>query len=103
MNIKTNNHYRPILYWHELTEKEQDEYRDAYDTIEESTFFRYRNWLYDLNDFLRVNSYCDSLYGRGEDHDMHGWDGYKNDSFFSSVLVAFSDDHEAVKVGMAFS
>ncbi len=100
MNIKTNNHYRPILYWHELTQKEQDEYKDAYDDVEESSFFRYRNWLYDLNDFLRVN---DSLHGRGQQHEMHGWDGYKNESFFSSVLVAFSNDNEAVKVGMAFS
>ena len=55
MKITTNHHYRHILYWHELTKKEQDEYRDAYDDVKESTFFRYRNWCYDLNDFLRVN------------------------------------------------
>jgi len=97
MNITTNNHYRPILYWHELTEKEQDEYRDAYDTIEESTFFRYRNWCYDLNDFMSKTRF------NNLDPDLHGWDGYKNESFFSSVLVAFSNDNEAVKVGMAYS
>ena len=100
MKITTNHQYRPVLSWFELTEKEQNEYQDAYDDVKESTFFRYRNWCYDLNDFLCVN---DHLNGRGQDHEMHGWDGYKNESFFSSVLVAFSDDHEAVKVGLATS
>ena len=33
MKIITNNHYRPVLYWHELTTTEQDELKDSYDTI----------------------------------------------------------------------
>jgi len=97
MNIKTNNHYRPILYWHDLTEKEQDEYRDAYDDVQESTFFRYRNWCYDLSDFIRP------AYFSNERQMMNKWDGMKSETFFSAVLVAFSDDNESVKVGMAFS
>ena len=100
MKITTNHHYRHILYFHELTQKEQNEYKDAYDDVEDSGFFRYRDWCYDLNDFLRVN---DSLHGRGQQHEMHGWDGYHNESFFSSVLVKFSDDNESVKVGLATS
>lgn len=98
MKITTNNQYRPILYWHELTESEQKEYKDAYDDVEDSSFFRYRDWCYDLNDFLRVN---DSLNGKGKDHDLYGWDGYKNDSFFSSVVIKLSDCNEAVRVGLA--
>lgn len=100
MKIKTNHHYRPLLYWHELTPAEQAEHRDAYDDVQESTFFRYRNWLYDLNDFLRVN---DALNGRGQEHSLYGWDGYKNDSFFSSVVVKYNDYCDAVKVGLALS
>lgn len=98
MKVTTNNQFRPILHWHELTETEQKEYKDAYDTVEESSFFRYRNWIYDLNDFLRVN---DSLNGKGKDHDLYGWDGYKNESFFSSVLVKLSDCGDSVRVGLA--
>ena len=100
MKIITNNHYRPILSWHELTDNEKNEYCDAYEDVENSFFFRYRDYCYDLNDFLRVN---DSLHGRGQKHEMYGWDGYKNDTFFSSVLVKFSNDHECVKVGFATS
>jgi hypothetical protein len=100
MKITTNNHYRPVLSWHELTTKEQDELKDSYDTIKESTFFRFKDWCYDLNDFLRVN---DHLHGRGTDHDLYGWDGYKNESFFSSVLVKYDESCESVKVGLALS
>jgi hypothetical protein len=100
MKIITNNHYRPVLYWHELTTEEQEELKDSYDTIEESSFFRFKDWCYDLNDFLRVN---DSLNGKGTDHELYGWDGYKNESFFSSVLVKLDDSGDSVKVGLALS
>ena len=97
MKITTNNQYRPLLHWHDLTEEEQKEL-DMYEDVQESSFFRYRDWTYDLNDFLRVN---DSLNGKGKDHDLYGWDGYKNESFFSSVIVKYSDCGEAVRVGLA--
>ena len=100
MKIITNNHYRPVLYWHELTTKEQEELKDSYDSVEESSFFRFKDWCYDLNDFLRVN---DSLNGKGTDHELYGWDGYKNDSFFSAVLVKLDDSGDSVKVGLALS
>jgi hypothetical protein len=100
MKITTNHHYRPILHWDNLTEEEQNFRYGMYDGIEESRFFKYKDCVYDLNDFLRVN---DSLHGRGQQHEMYGWDGYHNESFFSSVLVKFSDDNDAVKVGLATS
>ena len=95
MRIITNNHYRFILYWHELTTKEQEELKDSYDSIEESTFFRYRKRVYDLGDFLTLKT--------SEDHEFYDWDGYMNESFFSSVLVKYDDSCEAVKVGLALS
>jgi len=100
MKIKTNHNYRPCLYWHDLTDAEQKEHADAYDDVQESTFFRYKGWVYDLSDFLCVNNV---LHGRGQDHELFGWDGYHNDSFFSSVLVKYSDCGDAVKVGLALS
>tara|TARA_R100000951_G_scaffold115686_1_gene124597 strand:- start:948 stop:1250 length:303 start_codon:yes stop_codon:yes gene_type:complete len=98
MKITTNNQFRPILHWSDLTETEQKEYKDAYDDVQESSFFRYSDWTYDLNDFLRVN---DSLHGKGQQHDLYGWDGYKNDSFFSSVVIKLSDCGDSVCVGLA--
>ena len=100
MKIKTNHHFRPVLYWHDLTDAEQAENKEAYDGVQESSFFRYRNGLYDLNDFLRVN---EALNGRGQDHRLYGWDGYKNETFFSSVLVKYGEEGESVKVGLALT
>jgi len=96
MKITTNNQFRPILYWHELTEAEQKEYKDAYEDVEDSSFFRYRHWTYDLNDF-------DSLNGKGQQHDLYGWDGYHNETFFSSVVIKYSDCGDSVRVGLATS
>ena len=100
MKIITNNHFKEILSFFDLTNKEQNEIKDNYDTIQESSFFRYRGIVYDLNEFLRVN---DSLNGKGKEHEVYGWDGYYNNSFFSSVLVKYSSCNDAVKVGLALS
>ncbi len=91
MKITTNNQYRPILHWHELTEIEQKEL-DMYEDVQESSFFRYRDWCYDLCDFWRTDS---------NDHWKEKWDGYKTDSYFSAILVKYSECGEAVRVGLA--
>jgi len=96
MKIITNNQYRHILYFHELEQDEQDELKDSYDTVEESSFFKYRGNVYDLNDFLRVNE----QWGKGT---LRGWDGCHNETFFSSVLVKYDESNEAVRVGLALS
>lgn len=101
MKITTNNFYRPIICWNELTESEQSEFADLYDDIEESSFFRYRGQVYDLSDFLTVNGHC--MNGQKKDSYLEEWDGYKNETFFSSILVKFSEDNEFLKVGMAIS
>ena len=100
MKITTNNQYRPILHWDQLTEEEQNLRYGMYDGIEESSFFEYKDCVYDLNDFLRVN---DHLNGKGQQHDLYGWDGYYNESFFSSVVVKYSECGDSVRVGLATS
>jgi len=97
MKITTNNHYRMILSFFDLTEKEQSEIKDNYDTIEESSFFRYRGLVYDLNEFMRVQ------YGTAFNKVINDWDGYHTDSFFSAVLVKYSSCNDGVKVGLAIS
>tara|TARA_R110002020_G_scaffold453505_1_gene668408 strand:- start:414 stop:704 length:291 start_codon:yes stop_codon:yes gene_type:complete len=96
MKIITNNHYRFILYWHDLTDAEQKERADDYDDVQESTFFRYRGLIYDLGEFL-------SARGNGAHYLVNAWDGYHNDSYFSAVLVKYGDCGDAVKIGLALS
>lgn len=96
MKIITNHHYRPILHWSDLTEEEQNFRYGMYDDIEESSFFEYKDCVYDLNDFLRVNE----QWGKGI---IKNWDGYHNETFFSSVLVKYDDSFESIKVGLALS
>ena len=101
MKIKTNHNFRPILSWHELTESEQSEYAWLHDMAKESSFFRFKDWAYDLSDFTRVIT--NNMQRQGTEHELYGWDGYKNETLFSSVLVKYSECGDAVKVGLALS
>ncbi len=91
MEIKTNHQWREFIYWHELTEKEQQEF--DYMDIEEQenvTFLRYRNWVYSLDCFMRSDSFPQ-------------WDGYHGDSFFSGVLIKLSNDGSMYKIATYYS
>jgi len=98
LKIITNNQYRPVLYWDELTTKEQEEYAYLNDSesgeeVNDCSFFRYREGCYFLGDFMRVDNNAP----------FKGWDGYHSDGFFSGVLVKYSSCGDAVKVGRYFS
>ena len=96
MKIKTNHHFRHVLYWHDLEPSEQSELqRTSGRFVKESSFFRYRNRVYDLGEFMSARGNGFRLFPN--------WDGYHNDSFFSAVLVKYSDCGDAVKVGLALS
>ena len=91
LTIRTNGQYREVLDWYDLLPKEQEEY--AYLEEDGGSFFRYKNWTYFLGDFMRVDSNAP----------FTGWDGYHSDSFFSGVLVKYSNCGDAVKVATYFS
>ena len=91
ITIKTNGQYRPILTWEDLTSKEQKEF--DFTNKEESSYFRYKKWVYTLGDFMRAD---------GEDA-INKWDGYTPDSSFSGVLVKYSNCGDAVMVGTYYS
>src|SRR5271165_3694042 len=102
LTIKTNRHPYNILYWHELTAKEQKEfdYLDSEERQSNASFFRYRGRVYDLGEFMRVSKPMASdcqLKGIAE------WDGYASDSFFSGILVKYVEDSEWVIVATYFS
>ncbi len=88
LKIYTNYHERDIVYGYELTNKEKDEF-DYYsgDDLDYATFFRYKENVYDLSEFMRTKHFGDY------------WHGYSSDSFFSGVLVHLCDDGDHVVVG----
>jgi len=94
MRIITNHHYRDIEYGFELTEKEKKEF-DYYNEEEltSASFFRYRGEVYDMGEFMIVPN----------TEEFKGWDGYRGDSFFSGIVVKYSECNEGVKVGLYLS
>ena len=99
LTIRTNGHYRPVLDWYDLLPKEQEEY--AYLEEDGGSFFRYRGWTYFIGDFMRVGG--DFMRVGNEPHFIGEWDGYHSDSFFSGVLVKYSNCGDAVKVATYIS
>jgi hypothetical protein len=79
---------------YELTKDEQSEF-DYYDwkKVEEGelspSFFRYKGSLHDTADFT-VTDRTSSL---------KEWHGYASDSFFSGLVINYSDDCEYVQAG----
>lgn len=91
LTIITNHHVRPVLYWHDLTEREQSNLCQ-YDNIQDSLFCRYKGRVYDLlGEFLATN------------HFGIEWDYYMGDSYFSGVLYKWADDNDFVIVGTYIS
>lgn len=91
MRIETNNQPRAILSWYDLTPAEQKEFN----YLEEGagSFFRYKGWVYNLGEFMRID------YTAINDK----WHGYASDSYFSGVLIRYTSDCEQVIVGSYFS
>lgn len=88
MNITTNNQYREFIYWQDLSEKEQKDFDWIKEQEqEEHTFFRYKGRIYSLSEFL----FCTNT--------PPGWSSYSNDTYFSGIVIAISEDGDSVKCG----
>jgi hypothetical protein len=98
LTIKTNRRPRPVLYWHDLTarERNQFDYLDTESAQESATFTRYRGWVHDLGEFQ-------TTHGMPEFSPLTGWHGYHADSYFSGVLVRYTQDHESIVMATFFS
>ena len=92
--IVSNRQARDVLYWHDLTAKEQAQfdYLDTEQAQEDATFFRYKGATYNLGEFMRTNS-----------PELKAWDGIATDSYFSGTLVKMVDHGEGVIVGRCYS
>lgn len=100
MKITTNHKYRDLLSYWDLTPKELRNF-SYIENMEENgiaRFFRYRGTCYDTQELMRIP---DSLHWQGGE--LIEWDGTRPDSYFSGILIRYSEDHEAVKVGSYYS
>jgi len=95
LKIFGNNHEIPTIYGYELTDEEKKEFDyHTQDELECTSFFRYKNNVYDLSQFSNINNFP-------ELKDIA--DGIVNDTFFSGILVKYCDDMEFVKVYTFYS
>jgi len=95
MEIVTNNHYRGVLTSFDLTQKEAKEF-DYLDLENgEGSFFRYKGQVYDLGEFFPWDNPASPT--------RSDWDGFRSDSYFSGIVIKYSDCLEAVKVGVVLS
>jgi len=89
LQIKTNYHFRPILSFFDLEETEQKDLADRY----ESSFFRYKRQVYDLEEFTRYENFLPFI----------NPDGHISDTYFSGLFIRFSPCGSAVQVFQFFS
>ena len=96
MRIITNNHPRDIIYAGELTEEEQKEFDyidwDNPESID-ATFVRYKGELIDLSDMEHPES----------NNVFPEWDTFRSDTFFSGILVKWTEDFEQVIMGRYYT
>jgi hypothetical protein len=96
ITIVTNNHRIPLVHIYEMDPKTQEfikrEFDYAFDNLEdpydcENEFFFFRGSWYDLGEFMRFDyggSFMPSW--------AKGYQAYSNDSFFSGIMIRFSND-----------
>ena len=99
MQIITNNQYRNLIYGYELTESEKSEFDYIFD-IDSHNFIRYKGEIYDVYEFMPTPH---DEPARQELNELAMWDGYQSDSYFSGIVIKYSDDLEQVKIGTYIS
>lgn len=100
VTIKTNNHWREIISFDELSSDEQANY--DYDEQERlGAYFRYKGHAYTLDEFVQFGTPW--TYNPEADDPLSQWDGILNETAFSGVLVKLSDCGDYVKVARYYS
>lgn len=106
VHIITNSVPREVIDAYELTtvERAEFDYLDwsAIDAGEDSaSFVRYAGELHDLGEF---SSFYGITRDAGLPTEFAGWHGYRSDTFFSGMLVRYTDEQcESVVVARFFS
>lgn len=87
MKIKTNNQWRELLNWYDLTEAQQADF--DYNGADEGSYFMYKGRVHALAEYVRWN--------------VDGWHGACNDTYFSGTCIKVSNCGDAVIVGYYYS
>lgn len=104
VKIITNNVPRPIIAPEQLSLSARLEFNYLdWEAIkagnDSASFFRYKGTLYDLGEFQPLNTIGPAVVSEP----FRGWHGYLSDSFFSGLVVRYTDDMEGVIVGTYYS
>lgn len=105
MNIRTNNKPRHILFGFELSDKEKQDFDYLGDGLDDAQFFRYKGQVYDLGEFVRIETTRTNGFTTvvEENSPLVAWHGISSDSYFSGVVVKYTNNYESVIVGQYFS
>jgi hypothetical protein len=107
MQIISNYQPRELISFAELNPKEIGEF--DYITEEDfyaPRFFRYRGKVYDSAEFQliqRRRSIFKAVQVIDNDSPLFAWSAIEADSFFSGVLLRYTDDFEQVIIGRYYS
>ena len=91
IKIMTNNKPRQLIYGYELTDKQKQDFEYIED-IDSHDFVKYKNNIYDLSEFMRIEN----------NSSLNDWHGYSSDSYFSGTLVKYIDS-DSVIMGRYYS
>lgn len=94
MKIITNHHKRDLIYGWQLDPSDLEDWQ-----TEDSVFFRYKDRLYCLDEFLHYPS----MWAGKLPDEFKGWDSYMSDSFFSGILIKLVPDEDQIIVGWYLS
>ncbi len=96
LTIKTDNKWKNLISGYELPKGKRKDF--DYLTEEEldcRDFIKYRGVYYDLGEFMWIDNTFPE--------EMKKWDGYTLDSYFSGIVIKYSEDRDQVKIGTYFS
>ncbi len=100
MKLRTNNVPRPLLNFHELTAKEQEqlrlEHQGNLEAAEDWRGFRYHGLLWSLSEFhvgIEKGGFLESL----------GWQAIAEQSAFHALVIKVDRDGDNVTVGTVFA
>ena len=78
-----------LISFYELSPEQQEEIKEDYDSIEDSSFFVDGENVHDLNSFMRVTEHQETL---------KSFHGYDTTCFFHTYLIILDDSNDGVKL-----
>lgn len=97
IKIITDHKWHDFKYGYELPSKWRKEFDYLTDEeFETRDFIVYRRWVYDSHEFMVTS-------GLPEFNPLTKWSGYHSDSFFSGVLIRYSQNCEQYQVATFLS